>query len=117
MLGQTEKPRTAGALIWDYLVKPQKIVDVSEGGCERVAGLKWDAAFRRMLAALPWHMIVGMTRIDGSRGMLVHTNIAKFCSPGLREHYERIPNVPWEEPLSLGGRSAAEDCERSGKPW
>lgn len=93
MMNGNEKLKRGAALVWDYRVEAQEVLDVLEGRRASVAGLDSDALFRRMLQGMAWHVIVEMMGIEEVKRRLTVENIGLLWPVGLRGRYERVRKI------------------------
>ena len=87
-------------LFWDKKLDPEKLFHVLLGREKEDSYVQKEKIFSRMLASLPWHLIVDMLGIDEVKNLLTKKVIDGLWPKSLREQYERIRKILHGEPVS-----------------
>jgi len=98
-LADEEKIKLMRSLNWDYLDKPEDMLEVIEGKLISSGAFTRDKLFVRSLERLPWHYVTALWGVEAIKELYT-TEIAKRIWPkNRRYHFDFALAVLRKEPL------------------
>ncbi|MCZ8344748.1 MAG: hypothetical protein O9301_17065 [Leptospira sp.] len=92
------------SLCWDYNIKPEDLLALTEGRAETAGGFDTIGWFVRCLQSLPWHILVPLWGgIERVKLLLTPETIRRVWPPARRETFERIRKILSGEPVPNAG--------------
>ncbi len=101
-----EKKKLLKTIFWDYDTSSLPLDKIINKEYNSVDEYEFRMVFNRMLERLNWYDLLDLMGVDLLKVHLTNDAISGLRSKELKDKYERIRRILFEEPLSLSGWDA-----------
>src|SRR3972149_9190948 len=98
-----EKNKVLKSIFWDYNTELLPFDKLIEGDINAIDDYEFKLILTRMLERLNWYELMDILGIDLIKRLLTPEIISKLRYNELKERYERIRRILFEEPLPFSG--------------
>ena len=98
-----EKNKVLKSIFWDYNTELLPFDKLIEGDINAIDDYEFKLILTRMLERLNWYELMDILGIDLIKRLLTPEIISKLRNNELKERYERIRRILFEEPLPVSG--------------
>ncbi|OGU33495.1 MAG: hypothetical protein A2057_06085 [Ignavibacteria bacterium GWA2_35_9] len=98
-----EKNKVLKSIFWDYNTELLPFDKLIEGDINAIDDYEFKLILTRMLERLNWYELMDILGIDLIKRLLTPEIISKLRNNELKERYERIRRILFEEPLPFSG--------------
>lgn len=99
----SEKYNTIKKIFWDYNIDLLPLKKIAEGSFDTIDKYDFDLIINRMLERLTWFQLIDILGIDMIKKILDEERIKKLRNNELKERYEQIRRLLFNEALPVSG--------------